>query len=145
MIRRKDYLRAKANKTGSGVLRQAYSQIRAKLNQKVYELRKHYYTSKIEQHKYDLNGKYLKVQFEKLIRPYIEIERLILKEKNLLIKSKLQNCAMNTKTRTYSVLGVPKLRIVKKGTRRIYRLFMNLYLAYNSGLHHDTLLFKQIL
>ena len=36
MIRQRDYLRAKANKTGSSVLRQAYSQVRAKANQKLY-------------------------------------------------------------------------------------------------------------
>ena len=40
MIRQRDYLRAEANKTGSSVLRQAYSQIRAKVNQKLYDLRK---------------------------------------------------------------------------------------------------------
>ena len=52
MIRQRDYLRAKANKTGSSVLRQANSQVRAKVSQKLYELRKNYHTSKIEQHKY---------------------------------------------------------------------------------------------
>ena len=40
MIRQIDYLRAKANKTGSSVLRQAYSQVRTKVNQKLYELRR---------------------------------------------------------------------------------------------------------
>ena len=40
MIRQRDYLTAKANRTGSSVLRQAYSQVRAKVNQKLYELRK---------------------------------------------------------------------------------------------------------
>ena len=53
MIRQRDYLRAKANKTGSSVLRQAYSQVRAKVNHRLYILRKNYYTSKIEQHRYD--------------------------------------------------------------------------------------------
>ena len=54
MIRQRDYLRAKANKTGSHILRQAYNQIRAKVNQKMYLLRKNYYSNKIEQHKDDL-------------------------------------------------------------------------------------------
>ena len=54
MIRQRDYLRAKANKTGSCILRQAYNQIRAKVNQKLYLLRKNYYNNKIEQHKGDL-------------------------------------------------------------------------------------------
>ena len=36
MIRQRDYLRAKANKTGSCILRQAYNQIRTKVNQKLY-------------------------------------------------------------------------------------------------------------
>ena len=48
MIRQRDYPRAKANKTGSSVLRQAYSQVIAKVNQKLYELRRNYHTSKIE-------------------------------------------------------------------------------------------------
>ena len=54
MIRQRDYLRAKANKTGSSVLRQAYG--RAKVNHRLYILRKNYYTSKIELHKYDLKN-----------------------------------------------------------------------------------------
>ena len=36
------------------ILRQAYNQIRAKANQKLYLLRKNYYNNKIEQHKGDL-------------------------------------------------------------------------------------------
>ena len=38
MIRQRDYLRAKANKTGSSVLRQAYGQVRAKVNHRLYIL-----------------------------------------------------------------------------------------------------------
>ena len=55
-IRQRDYLMTKANKTGSSVLKQAYSQVRTKVNQKLYELPKNYYTSKIEQHKFDLKN-----------------------------------------------------------------------------------------
>ena len=51
----------------------------------------------------------------------------------------------NQNAHVFRVLGVQKLRIVKKGTRHIYRSFMNLYLAYNIELHHDMLLFKQIM
>ena len=50
----------------------------------------------------------------------------------------------NQNSHVFRVLGIQKLRIVKKGTRHIYRSFTNLYLAYNIGLHHDMLLFKQI-
>ena len=57
MIRQRDYLRAKANKTGSCILRQAYNKIRAKVNQKLYLLKKNYYNNKIEQHKGDLHVK----------------------------------------------------------------------------------------
>ena len=35
MIRQRDYLRAKANKTGSNVLRDAYGQVRAKVNHRL--------------------------------------------------------------------------------------------------------------
>ena len=54
IIKQKDYLRAKANKTGSCILRQAYNQVRTKVIQKLYLLRKIYYLNKIEQHKDDL-------------------------------------------------------------------------------------------
>ena len=48
MIRQRDCLRAKANKTGSHILRQVYNQIKTKVSQ---TLGKNYYTNKIEQHK----------------------------------------------------------------------------------------------
>ena len=54
MIRHRDYLRAKVNKTGSCILRQAYNQIRTKVNLKLYLLRNNYYANKIEQHRDDL-------------------------------------------------------------------------------------------
>ena len=38
MIRQIDYLRAKADKTGSSVLRQAYGQVKAKVNRRLYIL-----------------------------------------------------------------------------------------------------------
>ena len=56
MIRQRDYLRAKANKTGSCILRQAYNQTKTKVSQKLYSSRKNYYTNKIEQHKDDLKN-----------------------------------------------------------------------------------------
>ena len=64
MIRQRDYLRAKANKNGSCILRQAYNQMRTKVNQQLYLLRKTYYANKIEEHKDDQrpHGKFLKVQ-----------------------------------------------------------------------------------
>ena len=40
MIRQRDYLRAKANKTGSCILRQAYNQRKTKVSQKFYSSRK---------------------------------------------------------------------------------------------------------
>ena len=77
MIRQRDYLRAKANKTGSSVLRQAYSQVRAKVNHRLYILRKNYYSSKIEEHKYDLKNtwKVLKGATGKTYKT-IEIEKI---------------------------------------------------------------------
>ena len=48
MIRQRDYLRAKANKTGSNILRQAYNHIRNKVNSTLRKLRKSYYTNKIQ-------------------------------------------------------------------------------------------------
>ena len=53
MIRQRYYLRAEVNKTGSYNLRQAYNQMRTKVNQKLYLARKNF-ANKIEQHKDDL-------------------------------------------------------------------------------------------
>ena len=60
MIRQRDCLRGKANKTGSRILRQAYDQVKNAASHTLYKLRKSYYTNKIEQHKDDLKilGKY---------------------------------------------------------------------------------------
>ena len=56
MIRQRDYLRGKANKTGSRILRQAYDQVKNAVSHTLYKLRKSYYTNKIEQHKDDLKN-----------------------------------------------------------------------------------------
>ena len=56
MIRQRDYLRAKANKPGSSVLRQAYGQVKAKVNHRLYILQNNYYAIKIEQHEYDIKN-----------------------------------------------------------------------------------------
>ena len=40
MIRQRDYLRAKANKTGSNILRQAYCHLKNKVNYTLKQLRK---------------------------------------------------------------------------------------------------------
>ena len=56
MIRQRDYLRAKANKTGSNLLRQAYNHIKNRVNYKLFTLRKNYYSDKIEENKGNLKG-----------------------------------------------------------------------------------------
>ena len=48
MIRQRDYLRAKANKTGSNIFRQVYNHILNKVNSTLRKLRKNYYTSRIQ-------------------------------------------------------------------------------------------------
>ena len=48
MIRQRDYLRAKANKTGSNILRQTYNHIRNKVNSTLRKLRKNYYANRIQ-------------------------------------------------------------------------------------------------
>ena len=54
IIRQRDYLRAKANKMGSNILRQAYYHLRNKVNYTLTQLRKNYYTDKIEENKDNL-------------------------------------------------------------------------------------------
>ena len=56
LIRQRDYLRAKANKTGSNILRQALVQIKNKVNYKLALLRKIYYSRKIEENKGNLRN-----------------------------------------------------------------------------------------
>ena len=90
MIRQRDYLRAKADKTGSSVLREAYGQVRAKVNHRLYILRKNYYTSKIEQHKYDLKNtwKVLKGAIGKTHKA-IEIEKISFEGKEFTDKKQI--------------------------------------------------------
>ena len=54
MIRQRDYLRKKANKTGSPILRQAFQQIRKKVTYKIRSLRAEYFSKSIETNKDDL-------------------------------------------------------------------------------------------
>ena len=56
LIRQKDYLGAKANKTGSNILRQAFVQIENKVNYKLALLWKNYCSRKIEENKGDLKN-----------------------------------------------------------------------------------------
>ena len=54
LIRQRDYLRAKANKTGSEYIRQAFNHLRSMVNYELNHAERNYYTCKIEQHKDNL-------------------------------------------------------------------------------------------
>ena len=54
LIRQRDYLRAKANKTGSEHIRQVFNYLRSMVNYKLNHAKRNYYTCKIEQHKDNL-------------------------------------------------------------------------------------------
>ena len=56
LIKTRDYLRAKANKTGSEYLRQAFNHARNKVNKLLLDLQKNYYSKKIEENKDNLKG-----------------------------------------------------------------------------------------
>ena len=56
LIKTRDYLRAKANKTGSEYLRQAFNHFRNKVNKILSDLQKNYYSKKIEENKDNLKG-----------------------------------------------------------------------------------------
>ena len=69
MIRQRDYLWAEADKTGSSVLRQAYNQVRAKVNKNYMIFRKKTFTpARLNNTSMTLkiHGKYLKAQLEKI-------------------------------------------------------------------------------
>ena len=109
MIRQRDYLRAKANKTGSSVLRQAFGQVRAKVNHRLYI----FYEKTIilarssnTSMTLKIHGRYSNVPLVKLIKP-LKLKRSALRVKNLLIKSKPQNYAMSTLS--LLVISLPKV------------------------------------
>ena len=54
LMRQKDYLRGKANKTGSKYLRQPYQQLRNKVDYTLRKLKSDYYTKKIDESKGNL-------------------------------------------------------------------------------------------
>ena len=54
MIRQQDYLKKMANKTGSPILRQAFQQIRNKVQYRIRKLRADYYSKAMEQNKGNL-------------------------------------------------------------------------------------------
>ena len=58
MIRQRDYLRAKANKTGSNILRQACCHFGKKVNYTLKQLKQNYYTTEVERNKDDLKKKW---------------------------------------------------------------------------------------
>ena len=72
------------------MLRQAYGQVRAKVIHRLYILRKNYYASRIEQHKYDLKNtwKILKVAIGKAHKT-IEIERISFESKEFTDKKQI--------------------------------------------------------
>ena len=54
MIRQRDYLRGKANKTGSDILRQAFHHIRNKVAYAIRKARSEYFTKKLAESNGDL-------------------------------------------------------------------------------------------
>ena len=72
------------------MLRQAYDQVRAKVNHSLYIFQKNYYNSKIEQHKYDLKNtwKVLKGAIGKTHKT-IEIENISFKGKEFTDKRQI--------------------------------------------------------
>ena len=54
LMRQRDYFRGKANKTGSKYLRQAYQQLRNKVDCTLRKPKSDYYTKKIEESKGNL-------------------------------------------------------------------------------------------
>ena len=54
LIRLRNYLRAKANKTGSEYMRQAFNHLRSKVSYELNQAKRNYYTCKIEQHRDNL-------------------------------------------------------------------------------------------
>ena len=54
MIRQRDYLRKKANKTGSNILRQAFQQVRNKVTHTIRKWRAEYYSKTLKKNEGDL-------------------------------------------------------------------------------------------
>ena len=54
LIRQRDYLRGKANKTGSHILRQAFKHMKMKVNYAIRDARRKYYIKKIDENEGNL-------------------------------------------------------------------------------------------
>ena len=72
LTRQRDYQGGKANKTGSVYLRQAFNQLKTKVNQESYKARRNYHFKKIGQHKDDLKSrwKFIKHATDKKIKVF---------------------------------------------------------------------------
>ena len=55
LIRQRDYLRGKANKTGSHILRQAFNHMKMKVNYAIRDARRKYCIKKIDENEGNLN------------------------------------------------------------------------------------------
>ena len=77
LIRQRDYLRANANKSGSAILRQAFVQVRQKVNYMIKKLRRDYYEKKIEDNKKN----FLNKQLTRVLSQHVLIKSCMIVEK----------------------------------------------------------------
>ena len=113
MMRQRDYLRGKANKTGSKYLRQAFQQVRNKVDYTLRNLKSEYYTRKIEENKNNLKNtwKVLKQVVNKGGKSS-SIDKLKIKETEIVDKQKISEEMNNY----FASIGINLARNIPDGT-----------------------------
>ena len=96
MIRQRDYLRAKASKTGSNIVRQAHNHIRNKVNSTLRKLRKNYYTNRIQINEGNLKNTW-KVLKEAIVQNdrTCSVDKIVIDDPNQTDKAKIAGAFNN--------------------------------------------------
>ena len=111
MMRQRDYLRGKANKTGSKYLRQAFQQVRNKVDYILRNLKSEYYTRKIEENNLKNTWKVLKQVVNKRGKSS-SIDKLNIKETEIVDKQKISEEMNNY----FASIGINLGRNIPDGT-----------------------------
>ena len=113
MMRQRHYLRGKANKTGSKYLRQAFQQVRNKVDYTLRNLKSEYYTRKIEENQNNLKNTW------KLLKQVVNkggksssIDKLKIKETEIVDKQKISEEMNNY----FASIGINLARNIPDGT-----------------------------
>ena len=128
LMRQRDYLRGKANKTGSKYLRQAYQQLRNKVDYTLRKLKSDYYTKKIEESKGNLKNTWRVLKNVTNRTPKCtSIDQIRVHECLVVDKQQISE-AMN---RYFSTIGIKLAKDIPKGTTSPYGMVQKSGTVFN--------------